>query len=42
MADNAAKEEIQNEKVGRKEPSLQAHGFRVTVNGFYGRRCKGA
>jgi hypothetical protein len=32
MADNAAKEEIQNEKVGRKEPSLQAHG----------RRCKGA
>jgi len=27
MADNAAKEEIQNEKVGRKEPSLQAHGF---------------
>ena len=25
MADNAAKEEIQNEKVGRKEPSLQAH-----------------
>jgi len=31
MADNAAKEEIQNEKVGRKEPSLQAQvglGFR--------------
>ena len=34
MADNAAKEEIQNEKVGRKEPSLQAHevlGFRSCV-----------
>ena len=28
MADNAAKEEIQNEKVGRKEPSLQAQELR--------------
>ena len=41
MADNAAKEEIQNEKVGRKEPSLQAQDSGAAWVWVLGKRIQG-